>query len=136
MADFFDKVIVGINKGVNSVSEGSKNMVEKAKIHSAVSDAEKAKLKLMEQLGALTYAAQQSGMELPENLLAVCGQITAQNNQIQELQQRLADMEAAKAAATAASAAPAAPAGPVCSACGAVGRPGGKFCAKCGGSLQ
>lgn len=135
MADFFDKVLVGINKGVNSVSEGSKNMMEKAKLNTAIADAEKAKAQLAEQLGTLTHLARKNGVELPENLVAVCDQMTACDDRIAELKNRLAEMEAAKAAAQT-PVPEAAPAGPVCPSCGAVGRPGGKFCAKCGGALQ
>ncbi|MBQ7033526.1 MAG: hypothetical protein IJN25_07715 [Clostridia bacterium] len=135
MADFLDKMIVGINKGVSSVSEGSRAMVEKAKINTAISDAEKTKAQLAQQLGSLTHQAQQNGLELPENLLAVCGQITACNDRIAELKNRLSEMEAAKAAAQV-PAPEAVPTVPVCPSCGTAGRPGGKFCAKCGTALQ
>ena len=40
MAEFFDKVLSGINKGVNTVSENSKIMVEKANLNTAKRNAE------------------------------------------------------------------------------------------------
>ena len=47
MADFFDKMLVSINKGVSTVSEGSKSFMEKAKLNAAVSDGEKEVRSLM-----------------------------------------------------------------------------------------
>ncbi len=43
MAGILDKMVVGINKGINIVSENSKLMVEKAQINTAVQDAENEK---------------------------------------------------------------------------------------------
>ncbi|MBE7024503.1 MAG: zinc ribbon domain-containing protein [Ruminococcaceae bacterium] len=126
MAEFFNRMLVGINKGVNSVSEGSKNMMEKAKLHTAISDAEKAKAKLAEQLGNLTHSLHQSGTALPENLVPLCEEISAYVSQIAELKQRLDAMEPEKSAAS----------GTVCPACGTACRPDSKFCANCGGTLS
>ena len=40
MADFLNKVKLGFNKGVAAVGEGSKNLMEKAKINSVIGTAE------------------------------------------------------------------------------------------------
>ncbi len=134
MADFFDKMLVGINKGVNSVSEGSKNMMEKAKINTAISDAEKAKLKIAEQLGIQAYTLHQSGTALPEALLTFCEQITARNQMIAELKQRLADLDAPKETSVIPMATPA-QTGSFCPECGTPCRDGAKFCPNCGKTL-
>lgn len=129
MADFFDKMLVGINKGVNSVSEGSKNMMEKAKINTSISDAEKDKKRIAEQLGALVYDLHQNGEVLPEAVLTLCDQITERNNQIAALRQKLSAMEAAKETPTVVGG------GNFCPSCGAAVREGAKFCAKCGNAM-
>ncbi|MBQ7036573.1 MAG: zinc ribbon domain-containing protein [Clostridia bacterium] len=134
MADFFDKMLVGINKGVNSVSEGSKNMMEKAKINTSISDAEKEKLKIAEQLGIQAYALQQSGVELPEALIPFCEQITARNQMIADLKKRLAEIDAPKETASIPMAT-ANPVGSYCPDCGSPCNTGAKFCPKCGKAL-
>ncbi len=134
MADFFDKMLVGINKGVNSVSEGSKNMMEKAKINTSISDAEKEKLKIAEQLGIQAYALQQSGVELPEALIPFCEQITARNQMIADLKKRLAEIDAPKETASIPMAT-ANPVGSYCPDCGSPCNVGAKFCPKCGKAL-
>ncbi len=130
MADFFDKMLVGINKGVSSVSEGSKNMMEKAKINTSISDAEKDKKRIAEQLGVLVYDLHQNGEVLPEAVLALCDQITERNNQIAELKQKLSVMDAPKEAPV-----PAAAPGGFCPNCGSPVREGAKFCANCGNAM-
>ena len=134
MADFFDKMLVGINKGVNSVSEGSKNMMEKAKINTSISDAEKEKLKIAEQLGIQAYALQQSGVELPEALIPFCEQITARNQMIADLKKRLAEIDAPKETASIPMAT-ANPVGSYCPDCGSPCNVGAKFCPRCGKTL-
>lgn len=130
MADFFDKVLVGINKGVSSVSEGSKNMMEKAKINTSISDAEKEKKRIAEQLGIIVYDLHQNGEVLPEAVLAFCDQITEINNQIATLRQKLTAMEMPKETPTSAPAA-----GGFCPNCGSPVREGAKFCGKCGNAM-
>ena len=128
MADFFDKMLVGINKGVSSVSEGSKNMMEKAKINTSIGDAEKDKKRIAEQLGSLVYDLHQKGEVFPEAVLAFCDEITEKNNQIAELKQKLSAMEMPKEA-------PAPVAGSFCPNCGTPVREGAKFCANCGNAM-
>ena len=45
MADFFNKVMAGINSGVNTVSENSKLFVEKTKLNSAIKEKNDKKIK-------------------------------------------------------------------------------------------
>ena len=61
MAEFFDKVLSGINKGVNTVSENSKIMVEKANLNTAKRNAENSRNDLYRQLGALVYNLRADG---------------------------------------------------------------------------
>ena len=55
MASFFDKMVVGINKGVNAVSETSKTFAEKAKLNVKISETEKEINKLYQCIGNLVY---------------------------------------------------------------------------------
>ena len=50
MAGLFDKVVVGLNKGVNSVSEGSKSLIEKAKINTQIQDIVKENNQLLKEM--------------------------------------------------------------------------------------
>ncbi len=134
MADFFDKMLVGINKGVSSVSEGSKQLMEKAKINTAISDAEKEKLKIAEQLGIQAYTLQQNGVEIPEALLSFCEEISARNQTISDLKKRLLEMDAPKETAPIPMATPN-HVGGYCPDCGSPCNVGAKFCPKCGKAL-
>ena len=125
MADLFDKMLVGINKGVTSVSEGSKNLMEKAKINTAISDAEKEKNKIAQQLGIQAYNLYLNGTALPVELRNFCLEITDKNETIQALQKKLAELDNKEPSAG----------GSVC-ACGFVCRPGAHFCPKCGNALK
>ena len=56
MADFLDKVKTGFNKGVATVSTGSKNMIEKTKINTVIKTLEDEKKQLIEILGNKVFA--------------------------------------------------------------------------------
>lgn len=134
MADFFDKMLVGINKGVNSVSEGSKQLMEKAKINTAVSDAEKEKLKIAEQLGLQVYTLWQNGVEIPEALHSFCKEIEARDKAVSDLKTRLAEMDAPKETPSIPMATPN-HVGSYCPDCGSPCNVGAKFCPRCGKAL-
>lgn len=133
MAGFFDKVVVGINKGVNSVSEGSKNLVEKAKLNVQIQELEGQKTQLFQSMGTLVYNLKAEGtLEAPQ-CDGMCAEITAINQKLTELQAQIKVLEAPKPQA--APVTPVAPAnGTVCS-CGFQNKEGAKFCANCGTAL-
>lgn len=132
MAGFFDKVVVGINKGVNSVSEGSKNLVEKAKINVQIQELETKKNQLIQNMGTLVYNLMTEGtLEAPQ-CDGMCAEITAINEKLTSLQGQIKELEAPKAQTPASSATPTT--GVTCS-CGFRNHEGAKFCAKCGAAL-
>ncbi len=128
MADFFDKMLVGINKGVASVSEGSKNLMEKAKLNAAISDDEKEIRSLFEKLGQEAFGLFKAEEPLPESMAAICTEIQGKQDAIKEMQEKLAAMEAAREAAKEGIA--------FCPACGAQVKTESKFCGKCGTALK
>lgn len=131
MADIFDKMLDGINKGVNSVAAGSKTVIEKAKINSAISNLEHEKKELSAFIGEKVYSLYKEGkLQDTEEFGSLCEQIDQKNNAIAVKRQELAKLEAP---------APAAPAqaGVVyCSQCGSQNAAASKFCAKCGSQMQ
>ncbi|HHW47069.1 MAG TPA: zinc-ribbon domain-containing protein [Clostridiaceae bacterium] len=131
MADIFDKLKSGLNKGVASVSAGSKALIEKAKINSRIKTLEDEKKQLSELLGAKVYNLFMEKREVSvEEIEGFCNEITKRNEQIKEQQQRLEELEAelnqvmgnTKVGS------------PICK-CGNENPPGAKFCSKCGSAL-
>lgn len=130
MADFFDKVVVGINKGISTVSEGSKSVVEKAKTNVQIQDIEKKRAQLIQNLGALTFNLINEGsLDLPQGEV-MYQEITNLNQKIAELQEQMKAKEEQKVQA------PVAPVanGVVCT-CGHQNKEGARFCSKCGTPL-
>ena len=138
MAGFFDKVVVGLNKGVNTVSEGSKLIVEKANLNTQIKDTEREKNRLLQNMGTLVYNLHANGEIEIEQCIGMCTEISAMDQKIMALQQQLQALEMPKTQPTQYSqtAAPSAPIvnGVHCQ-CGFVNKEGAKFCAKCGQAL-
>lgn len=139
MADFLDRMMVGINKGASTISEGSKNLMEKAKLNTAIHDAEEAKKKLAELLGQQAFNLYMSGTAIPEELHNFCLEIKKRNDEIRQYQESLAALEAKRNVMPGMpqSGMPqgGAPQGGVACGCGFTNNPGAKFCAKCGNKL-
>lgn len=138
MAGLFDRVVVGLNKGINSVSEGSKIMVEKAQINTQISDAEREKNKLFQNIGVLIYNLQTAGEINVAQCTEICDVISDIDRNIEALRAQLQALETPRAQGYAY-----APNGGfqqpvqngvICS-CGFLNKEGAKFCAKCGNNL-
>ena len=134
MASFFDKVVVGINKGVNAVTETSKVLAEKAKLNVKVAETEKQINKLYQYLGTLVYNLHKNGELEIEKANEMFQEMDSLNAALGELQEALRNLDADKVQPEA-PVQNAAPAGDAC-ACGYVNAPTAKFCAKCGTQLQ
>ena len=129
MASIFDKVIVGINQGLNSVSESSKNLVEKAKINTQLQDFERERNLLLQNIGTLVYNLQVSGELTVDKCSEMCYEVQKYNEQIASLQNQLKALEK--------SAQPSAvPENGVRCSCGFVNKADARFCAKCGQTLN
>lgn len=137
MASIFDKVIVGINQGINSVSEGSKNLVEKAKLNTQLQDAENERNLVLQNIGTLVYNLHASGELSVESCKGMCYEVQRYNDQITALQNQLQNLERGPQPAfnpTFVDSMP--PEGGVRCTCGYVNQIGAKFCAKCGQTIN
>lgn len=133
MANFFDKMVVGINKGVNSVSEGSKILVEKAKLSTQLQEYEKQKNQMLQNIGALVYNLQASGeIDIPQSK-GMCDEVTALNEKIKDLEVKIRNLDANRTQNSYVNVQPSD--GIVCS-CGCVNVKDAKFCAGCGKPLS
>jgi hypothetical protein len=144
VANFIDKLVVGVNKGVVSVGANSKALVEKAKINTFIGNLEKQRSQLLLDLGQKVFEAHQKSDEIImddalSNLIAEVGRCNATIAQQHE-QLRLIDEEVKRAtdAATQVTAQHVAArdtGGGTCG-CGYVNPPENKFCVGCGKTLE
>ena len=135
MAGFFDKVVEGLNKGVSTVSEGSKLIVEKANLNTQIKDIEREKGRLLQNMGTLIYNLHASGEIKIEQCIGMCNEVSAMDQKIVALQQQLQALEVPKTQPVqyAQTIIPSEPvANGVTCECGFVNKEGAKFCAKCG----
>jgi len=130
MANIFDSVKGGINKGVALVGVNSKALVEKAKINNAVKNLNDEKSQLAEILGMKVYENYVSGKEtanediagLAEKITNCVQLIAGQEEKLKQLEEELSIAAGRKAYS------------PECK-CGVVNPPGSKFCSGCGSPL-
>ena len=138
MAGLFDKVVVGINKGLNAVSEGSKLVIEKAQINAQISDKEKEISQLFNNIGMLVYNLQSKGEINIEQCADMCNELTKVKGSISELQQQLRLLEAQKPQTSTYDMqnenGQQSNNGVTCN-CGYTNKVGAKFCANCGQGL-
>ncbi len=132
MADFFDKLKEGVNKGVATVSTGSKNMIEKSKINSVIKTLTDEKKQLSEILGTKVYNYIQANEgDIPRSEVeSVCHEISNRIKQINEQKLKLEqlDDEMDKIVGTTNIS------NGLCS-CGHQNKPDAKFCTACGKKL-
>ena len=130
MADFFNKVLVGINKGVNSVSENSKLFMEKARLNTAIKEKEDLKNKTAQQLGMMAYQMQKRGDINHEQFNDMCAEIEQCNKDIEDLNVQLLNLQN-----TMSSSGNEENSGVQC-ACGYYNKSSATFCAGCGARLD
>ena len=121
MADIFDKLFDGLNKGVTTVGANSKAMIEKAKVNSVIENLEREKKQSIELLGMKTYELYMSGSEISRDGIAnFANEVTKRLHLIAEQQEQLKRIGNVYS--------------PVCK-CGHINTQGSRFCAGCGGAL-
>ena len=135
MSEFFDKVKDSINKGVATVSTGSKNVIEKTTINSCIKSLENEKKQLLELLGNKVYNHFKENNDEPfTNDMAESfrNEIDTRLQNIEEQKELIAalDAEMSQIRGTSVN-----NLSKVCS-CGHENGAGSKFCAKCGSKLQ
>jgi len=132
MADIFDKLKTGLNKGVASVSTGSKTLIEKAKINSRIKTLEDEKKQLAELLGARVYSlfTELEGDIPRSELEGFCEEIAKRVELINEQNQKLKELEEEMNQVIGNT-----KIGPAACKCGHINPEGAKFCARCGSQL-
>jgi hypothetical protein len=138
MADFFDKLKQGLNKGVTTASVRSKEMLDANRLKSKIADIERQKKEALTELGTTVFTMLDSG-HLDEDALKVAHiDITSLDAQIAEKQQELARVhsDAEQALAEPQKASPATEPVPSTCVCGAALPLGAKFCGSCGRSTE
>ena len=135
MADIFDKIASGINKGVATVGAGSKAMVEKAKIKTVISNLEAERKELAELLGMKVYEAYTESDKIvaDESIANFVAEISKRFVGIAEQQKALKRLEDEVSLITGTKSASAG-VGLSCS-CGQALASDAKFCVKCGNPL-
>lgn len=132
MADIFDKIMSGVNKGVATVSTGSKNMIEKSKLYSIIKTLTDEKKQLLEILGTKVYnhALNNEGDIPRDEVEQICIEISNRIKQINELNVKVENLnsEMEKIVGTASVKTG------LCS-CGHQNKPDAKFCISCGKAL-
>ncbi len=129
MADFFNKVIAGINSGVNTVSENSKLFVEKTKLSAAIKDRNDKKIKIAQQIGLALYQMHKNGELTCEQFNDMYAEIDNYNNEIEELNVQLLNLQNTVDAQVQENS------GIQCQ-CGHYNKKGAAFCAGCGAKLN
>lgn len=136
MADFFGKMKDGFNKGVATVSTGSKTMLEKTKINAVIKNLEDEKKQLAEILGNKIhkYCSDNAEGDIPrEEVESICGEITARNEQIELQKKKIEELDAEMSQVIGNSQNSSMTS--ICQ-CGHANAIGAKFCAKCGNKLS
>lgn len=136
MAGFLDNVLNNLNKGIESVSNNSKTMMEKSKLNGNIKTIEAEKKMAFEAIGMSLYNFMLNTTEgdFPrEEALNLCAQIAEKDNMINDIKARIAELDADNApkAEVPVQEGPQ----PVVCSCGFTNAPGAVFCARCGNKI-
>lgn len=136
MADIFDKIVGGINKGVATVGTGSKAMVEKARIKTVIKNLETEKTRLASLLGMKIYEEHtRSGEKITDESTAnFISEIDIRLEKIAEQQAELRRIDEELNMATSISESTPSEGRAFC-VCGNVMPLEAKFCTKCGSAI-
>lgn len=126
MADFFERVRSGLDKGLNTVSVKSKEVLEVTKINNQIGGLKDQIARLQRELGEAVYEMNLQGSIDQNGIKEKCDAITALKQQIQEKETELLNVRANAAAAMGQL---------VCPSCKTEVPEGAKFCGKCGAKL-
>lgn len=129
MADFFEKVKGGIDKGIKTVSSKSKEFLETIKLKREVGDVEATVQSRFNALGKKVFEMLNRGALNEDELRTDCGEIASLYKKITELEDAIkkVEHEALKMRHGADAM--------MCAKCGGVNKSGDKFCNSCGSSL-
>jgi hypothetical protein len=94
MADFFDKLMQGLNKGITTASVKSKEMLDASRLKSQISECERQKKDALAELGTTVCTMLDSGRVEEDVLRAARLTIAKFDEQISEKQQELVRIHA------------------------------------------
>jgi septal ring factor EnvC (AmiA/AmiB activator) len=129
MADFFDKVMGSINKGVDAISSKGKELIEIARLRAKIREVEATIQNRLNALGKKVFEMINKEIMNEENLKADCREITALYKKITELEEAIKQVEHEAIEMRRGAEAI------MCKKCGAQNKVGDKFCSSCGSVL-
>ena len=123
MADFFERVKKGLDKGLNTVSVKSKEVIETTRINSQIGGLKDDIAKVQRELGEVVYEMNLQGALDQSRIQEKCDAITGLKQQIQAKEAELNAVreQAAEELGQA-----------ICPNCKTIIPEGTKFCGKCG----
>lgn len=126
MADIFEKITGGIDKGIKAVSSKSKELIETTKLKAEISDVQNAIQIKFQTLGKKVFGMLNRGTLKENELKTDYNEIAALFKKITELEEAMkkAEIEALKMRFGADAV--------MCSKCRSPNRLGDKFCSNCG----
>jgi DNA repair exonuclease SbcCD ATPase subunit len=126
MADFFNRVKSGLDKGLNAVTVKSKEVLEVTKINGQIGGLKDQAAKLLRELGEMVYEMNLQGVLDQQEIQQKCDAVTALKQQIQEKETELQNVHMNAAVAM----------GQLfCPGCKNEVPEGTKFCGHCGTKL-
>lgn len=129
MADFFEKITSGIDKGIKTVSSKGKELLETTKLKSEIKDVEKTIQEKFQLLGKKVFEMMNRETLNVDELKNNCGEIAAIFKKVTELEDEIkkVELEALKTRHGADTI--------MCSKCGSPNKSDAKFCMNCGSAI-
>lgn len=129
MADFFEKITGGIDKGIKAVSSKGKELMETAKLKGEIKDVQNLIQTKFQDLGKKVFEMLNRGALNEDEIRADCSEMASLFKKITELEDALkrVELEALKTRYGADTI--------MCLKCGAPNKSGDKFCSGCGFAL-
>lgn len=100
MANFIDKIVSSLNKGVSTVSESSKLMVERTKVSSQRDSLLKEINILYINLGELMYNLQKNGLAKVEQTSGIMNELDMLHKKLSELERQIQELSNQKVLAS------------------------------------
>ena len=130
MSDFTNKIVSGINKGVNAVSTGSKTAIKKAKLKNSIKKLENEIKDISSEIGIKFYnwCVLNPDGDIPRSeYMNYLEEICNRNDLIKKYRAKLKEIETSHSDVSSK--------GEAC-ICGQINPPGEKVCSNCGKNLE
>ncbi len=129
MADFFEKITGGIDKGIKAVSSKGKELIETTKLKGEIKDVQNLIQSKFQALGKKVFEMLNRGTLLEDEIKADCSEISSLFKKITELEEAIkkVELEALKMRHGADTV--------MCPKCGTPNGSDNKFCISCGSPI-